>query len=155
CKNEHQVKTTTERVFRHLDDTVVFFSSFPWQAVTLWQFYPPDRGRYRFRICAWGFQSAGKPVTYRVDAGTMGMAGTSHLVGYFDAPPDRPTVVEFVDRLEARSTIRILPYGLESAQAVDRIGADKYKGPGLAVGWVEVVGPLHDTWPPPSHRRLL
>src|SRR5207244_1475913 len=33
-------------------------------------------------------------------------------------------------------------------------GADKYKGAGLAVQWVEVEGPLHDTWPPASHRRL-
>ena len=38
------------------------------------QFYPPDRGHYRFRISASGFQSDGKPVTFRVDAGTMLMA---------------------------------------------------------------------------------
>src|SRR5207253_8553597 len=31
---------------------------------------------------------------------------------------------------------------------------DKYTGPGLAIQWVEIEGPLHDTWPPPSHRRL-
>ena len=35
-----------------------------------------------------------------------------------------------------------------------RSGAEKYKGPGLAVQWVEIEGPLHDTWPPASHRRL-
>ncbi len=84
----------------------------------------------------------------------MGMVGKNHLVGYFDAPADKPTVVEFVDFLEARSTIRIHPYGLASAQAVHKIGADKYEGPGLAVQWVEVEGPLHDTWPPPSHKRI-
>src|SRR5262249_20095668 len=31
---------------------------------------------------------------------------------------------------------------------------DKYEGPGLAVQWVEIEGPLHDTWPPESHRRI-
>jgi mono/diheme cytochrome c family protein len=153
-KDQHQVKTTDERVFRILDDTVVLFSSSAWQAVHLYQFYPPDRGRYRFRISASGFQSKGKPVTYRVDAGLMGMAGKTHLIGYFDAPADRPAVVEFVDHLEARSTIRILPYGLASSQVVHKIGADRYEGPGLLVQWVEVEGPLHDTWPPESHRRL-
>jgi hypothetical protein len=153
-KDQHQVKTTTERVFRQIDDTVVLFSSSPWQAVHLYQFYPPDRGKYRFRISASGFQSAGKPVTYRLDAGLMGMTGKNHLVGYFDAPADKPTVVEFVDQLEPRSTVRILPYGLAAAQAVDKIGAEKYSGAGLAVQWVEVEGPLHDTWPPASHRRL-
>ena len=154
-KDQHQVKSTTERVFRKLDDdSVVMFSSSAWQSVNLHQFYPPDRGRYRFRICASGYQSNGKPVTYRVDAGAMGMAAKNHLVGYFDAPADKPAILEFVDHLEARSTIRIHPYGLASAQAVHKIGADDYQGTGLAVHWVEVEGPLHDAWPPESHRRI-
>jgi hypothetical protein len=153
-KDQHGVKEPSENVFRKLGDTVVLFSSSPWQAVHLYEFYPPNPGKYRFRISASGYQSSGRPVTYRVDAGLMEMTGKSHLVGYFDAPAEKPAVVEFVDHLEARSTVRILPYGLESAQAVHKIGADKYEGPGLAVQWVEVEGPLHDSWPPPSHRRL-
>jgi mono/diheme cytochrome c family protein len=154
CKDERHVKSTTERVFRHRDDALVCFSSSHWQAITLGQFYPPDRGTYRFRIAVSGFQSGGKPVTFSVHAGSMLMAGKNHLVGYFDAPPDEPAVVEFVDHLEARSTIRILPYGLASAQAVDKVGADSYEGAGLAIFWVEVEGPLYESWPPPSHRRL-
>ncbi len=153
-KDGHQVRTSTERVYRKIDDTVVIFSSSPWNAVHLYEFYPPDPGRYRIRISASGFQSGGKPVSYRVDAGQMGMAGKSHLVGYFDAAADKPTVTEFVDYLEAHGTIRIWPYGLASAQTVDKIGADKYEGAGLAVQWVEVEGPLYDTWPPPSHHRI-
>jgi mono/diheme cytochrome c family protein len=154
CKDSHQVKLSEERVFRQLDDAVVLFSSSPWTAVVLSQFYPPDRGPYRFRISVSGFQSLGKPVVFRVDAGPMLTATKNNLVGYFDAPADKPTVVEFVEHLEARSTIRILPYGLAASQVVHRVGADTYKGPGLAVHWVEVEGPLHDTWPPASHRRL-
>lgn len=153
-KDERQVKRAEEKVFRQLDDGVVMFSSSPWQAVHLYDFYPPDRGRYRFRISASGFQSKGKPVTYRVDAGRMEMTGKTHLVGYFDAAANKPAIVEWVETLEPRSTIRILPYGLASAQAVHKIGADKYAGPGLAVQWVEVEGPLHDQWPPESHRRI-
>jgi mono/diheme cytochrome c family protein len=154
CKDERHVQVTTERVFRHLEDGLVFFSSSPWQAVTMSQFYPPDRGLYRFRISASGFQSKGKPVMFRVDAGPMLMGTKNHLVGYFDAPADKPAIIEFTDYLEARSTIRILPYGLASAQAVNKVGADAYDGPGVAVQWVEVEGPLHDTWPPESHRRI-
>lgn len=154
CKDERHVKVTTERVFLHRDDALVFFSSSPWQAVTMSQFYPPDRGTYRFRISARGYQSQGRPVTFQVTAGPMLMGTKSHLVGYFDARPDEPTVIEFVDHLEARSTIRLLPYGLATAQAVNKIGADAYDGPGLAVEWVEVEGPLFDLWPPESHRRI-
>ncbi len=154
-KDMHPVKTTTEKVFRHQDDgTVICFSSSAWQAVGLTSFYPPDRGKYKFRISASGFQSQSKPVVYRIDAGVMGMTGKNNLVGYFDAPGDKPTVLEFTEELEPRATIRILPYGLASAQAVHKIGADAYDGPGLAVQWVEVEGPLYEFWPPPSHRRI-
>lgn len=153
-KDERHVKVTTERVFRHLEDGLVMFSSSAWQGITLSQFYPPDRGKYRFRIKVSGFQSGGKPVVFRVDAGPLLMATKNHLVNYFDAPADKPTIIEFTDDLEARSTIRLLPYGLASAQAVNKIGADEYNGPGLKVHWIEIEGPLHDRWPPESHRQI-
>ena len=154
CKDERHVKATTERVFLAKGDGLVFFSSSPWQAVTMSQFYPPDRGKYRFRISAYGYQSAGQAVTFQITAGPMLMGTKNHLVGYFDVPADEPKLIEFTDHLEARSTIRLLPYGLASAQAVNKIGADRYEGTGLAVEWVEVEGPLYDSWPPESHRRI-
>lgn len=154
-KETHQVRATTEKVFRKSEgDAVVMFSSSAWQSVSISPFYPPDRGRYRFRISASGVQNERKPVTYRIDAGKMEMTGRPHLVGYFDAPAEESKIVEFLDDLEPRSTIRISPYGLASAQAVDKIGADTYEGPGLSVDWVEVEGPIHDAWPPATHRRI-
>lgn len=154
-KDSHQVKLTTESVFRKSDDgRVVMFSSSAWQAATLTPFYPPDRGDYRFRISAAAIQSADKPVTYRVDAGLMLMTGKTHLVSYYDALPGESRVVEFVESMQPRNTIRLLPYGLESAQAVHKIGADEYDGPGVAIDWIEAEGPLHDTWPPESHRHI-
>jgi mono/diheme cytochrome c family protein len=154
-KDSHHVKTTTERVFRVADDgTVTCFSSSAWNAIVVSGVYPPDRGRYRFRIGVSAVQSGKKPVSFRVDAGPMLMATKNHLVGYFDVPPGKQTVVEFVDHLEARSTIRIHPHGLGHATAVHKVGADKWEGPGLAVHWVEVEGPLHDSWPPPSHKAI-
>ena len=153
-KEDRRLQQSTERVYRMRDDSVVLFSSSAWNAVTLWQFYPPDRGRYRFRIHASGFQSGGKPVTYRVEAGPMLMGTTNHLIGYFDAAPDKTTTLEFVDQLESRSTIRIQPYGLANAQTVDKIGADQYTGPGLDLQSIEIEGPLHDIWPPESHRLI-
>lgn len=152
-KDERHVKVTTEKVFRHTDDGLVMFSSSPWQAVTSSQFYPPDRGRYRFRITASAVQSD-KPVSFRVDAGPMLMASKNRHVGYFDAPPGKAVTIEFTEALEARNTIRILPYGLASAQAVHKVGADTWDGPGLLIHHVEVDGPRHDVWPPASHHRL-
>ncbi|HSI64207.1 MAG TPA: DUF1592 domain-containing protein, partial [Candidatus Saccharimonadia bacterium] len=152
----HQVKRTTEKVFRTSEEgEVVLFTSSAWQAVGLTPFYPSERGRYRFRISASAVQSSGKPVTFRVTSGAGGMGGPkAHLVGYFDAPADTPKVIEFIDFMEPKTSISILPYGLPSAQAINKIGAQTYDGPGVAVQWVEVEGPLHDAWPPESHRRI-
>ncbi len=153
-KDERVVTTTTEKVYLDRGDSLVLFSSSPWNAITVGQFYPPDRGRYRIRISAYGYQSSGNPVTFRVDAGPMLMGTKNHLVSYFDATPDETTVTEFFDQFEARNHIRISPHGLANAQTVTKVGADDYAGPGLGIDWVEVEGPLHDSWPPESHRRI-
>jgi hypothetical protein len=154
-KDGHPVRSTMEDVYRFLPDgEVVCFCSSAWHNVGVSTFYPPDGGKYRFRISAAAIQSDGKPVTFRVTAGNTRLAGTSGLVGYFDAPPGEPKIFEFVRYMEPRTTISILPYGLAGAQTVKQVGAEKWDGPGLAVQYVEVEGPLHDAWPPASHRRL-
>ncbi len=159
-KDQHYVKNARESVFRQLeDDATVCFSSSGWQAVNISQFYPSfdfQRGYYRFRISASAFQSGGKPVTFRVTSTTRGreLTGKNGVVGYFDASADKPAVFEFVEYVELRQTIFILPYGLAGAQAVNAKGADKWEGPGLAVQWVDIEGPLNDTWPPAGHRAI-
>ncbi|MCY2966447.1 MAG: DUF1592 domain-containing protein, partial [Planctomycetota bacterium] len=155
CRNQHLVKNPSEDVFRQEEETTVFFTSSPWQAMTLSEFYPPDRGRYHFRISASSVQSDERPLSYRVLAGPLLMATRNHLVGYLDAPAGEPGVEEFSVDLEARSTINILPYGLASANVVKQVGAKEWTGPGVAIHWVEVDGPIHNEWPPASHRALL
>lgn len=154
CWDQHHVKISTERVFRRLEDSLVLFSSSEWNQIHMYDFYPSERGRYRFRISANGYQSQGSPVTYRVIVGNTQLSGRNGLVGYFDAPADEPIVVEFEQDMEPHKTIAILPYGLARAQAVDAVGAENWEGPGLEVQWVDVEGPLYDAWPPESHRLI-
>jgi Protein of unknown function (DUF1592)/Protein of unknown function (DUF1588)/Protein of unknown function (DUF1587)/Protein of unknown function (DUF1595)/Protein of unknown function (DUF1585)/Planctomycete cytochrome C len=155
-KEERSVKPTGS-VYRHLDDAVAIFSS--WASaniqVTLWQaFSHREPGKYRVRISAYAFQTD-KPVTFHVMAGTFNAVTDSRLVGYFEAAGAQPTVSEFVEYLEGRSTFRLVVDRLGvTPPTVEKVGAANYKGPGLAVQWVEVEGPLHDTWPPVGHRRL-
>ena len=119
-------------VYRHLDDGVAIFSS--WASaniqVTLWNFRSRDPGKYRFRISGYPFQTT-KPVTFHVMAGTLTEATQQHLVGYYEVPPGKPTVVEFVKRLEVNNTIRIVVDGLGDADRCRKSGAANYKGPGL------------------------
>ncbi|MGY8690861.1 MAG: DUF1587 domain-containing protein, partial [Verrucomicrobiales bacterium] len=144
-------------VYRHLDDGVAIFAS--WESanirVTLWDFRSHVRGKYRFRISGYGFQSEGKPVNFHVTAGTLKEVTEERLLDYYAFPADKPTVIEFTEQLEPENRIRIIADGLPALPPkVEKIGADNYKGPGLVVQWVEVEGPLLESWPPASHRII-
>jgi hypothetical protein len=95
-------------------------------------------------------------VTLKIQAGTMARRSpVDNLVGYFDVPPGKPTVIEFDDFFEARDTLRLLPAGTAAARTIiDAGGAEKFTGRGLAIQWIETEGPLFETWPPASHRRI-
>jgi len=154
-KDGHPIRGTTEDVYRFLDDgEVVCFCSSEWHNVGATQFYPAEAGNYRFRISASTIQGDGQPVTFRVTASGTRLTGKSGLIGYFDAPLDKPKVFEFVRSMEPRTTVTMLPYGLAGANTVKQVGGEYWNGPGLAVQYIEVEGPLNEVWPPESHRRI-
>ncbi len=154
-KDEKSVKPTGS-VYRHTDDGVAIFSS--WVSaniqVTLWNFRTRFRGKYRFRISAHGLQTD-KPVNFHVTAGTLTAVTEERILDYYSVPADKPTVIEFVEQLEPNNCIRIVADGLGALPPeVEKVGAENYKGPGLVVQWVEIEGPLMDSWPPASHRLI-
>ncbi len=154
-KDMHPVKSSTEDVYRFREDgEVVCFCSSEWHNVWVSAFYPSDAGDYRFRISASGVQSDDMPLTFRVTQTGSALTGKSGLVGYFDALPDKPAVFEFVRHMEPRTTISMLPYGLQGANTVKMVGGEYWNGPGLAIQYVEIEGPLNPVWPPESHRRI-
>jgi len=153
-RNEHP----SGDVYKKLDDgSLAIFSS--WISanicVPIWQFTSKFHGKYHVKISAYGYQNPGKPATFYVEAGSMQGVTSQHLVGYFEVPNDKPTVLEFTDVLQPFETFRIIAEGLGvTPPTVQKIGAQNYKGPGLAVQWVEIEGPLMDSWPPTSHRKI-
>jgi hypothetical protein len=154
-RDERTVKAKGS-VYRHEADGVAVFSS--WVSaniqVTMWQFNTRGRGKYRFRISAYGIQTD-KPVTFYVKAGPMNAAAEQYLIGYFSVPPNEPKVIEFVENMESNLTIRIVVDGLGvTPPQVEKIGAENYKGPGLLIQHVDIEGPIHEVWPPESHQRI-
>jgi len=154
-RQERSVKPTGS-VYRYTDDGVAIFSS--WESanirVTLWNFRSHVRGKYRFRISGYGYQSD-KPVNFHVTAGTLKEVTEERLIDYFAFPANKPTVVEFTEQLEPENHIRIIADGLPvKPPVVEKVGADKYKGPGLVIQWVDIEGPLMESWPPVSHQRI-
>jgi hypothetical protein len=124
---------------------------------TLMKFKAPTAGIYRFRISVHAHRSPDKPIVMTALVGNFGVfgvgGGTSQLAGYYEVPPGKPTIVEIVERLRAPGdTIKLYPADIAK---VSLVSATEYsKSPGLAIEWIEVEGPLHAEWPPPSHRRL-
>ena len=86
-------------VYKHVDDGVAIFAV--WESanirVTMWNFRSPFRGKYRFRISGYGYQSGGKPVNFHVNTGTFKEVTEERLIDYFAVPADKPTVIEFTE----------------------------------------------------------
>jgi hypothetical protein len=117
-------------------------------------FKAPVPGRYTVRVSAYAHQSK-EPLPFSVHAGYFRAAVVvSELVGYFDAPPEKPAVVEFEARLEKpRDTIKIMPADLPRVYLKPE-AMDEYPGPSLVVEWVEIDGPLPEPDPSPSYQRV-
>jgi len=121
----------------------------------------PEAGMYRFRVKAraWG----GETVKARIKAGDERNSNTSWVVTYTEFPPEG-AVVEVVTYLRKKDTLRVSPIGIAGPNTLHRVeqvlkgrrgfDANTYQGPGLAMEWVEVEGPLHESWPTPGQRRV-
>ncbi len=113
----------------------------------------PLTGLYRFRISAHAVHNDG-PMTLILYAGNYGKGVQGLLtrpLGMYDVA-DKPGVLEFTTRLTKEEAIRMFPYGLPNMYSKV---ADNYAGPGLAMQWIEMEGPLVDVWPPAATTRLL
>lgn len=117
-------------------------------------FKAPVPGRYTVRVSAYAHQSK-EPLPFSVHAGYFRAAVVvSELVGYFDAPPEKPSVVEFEARLEKpRDTIKIMPADLPRVYLKPETMAE-YPGPSLVFEWIEIDGPLPEPDPSPGYRRV-
>ncbi|MBY0524838.1 MAG: DUF1592 domain-containing protein [Gemmataceae bacterium] len=116
-------------------------------------FSPFHSGFYRIRTSVWSFHFDPKnDGELRPAERTQSFVLTANgrVLAYLDAPSLKPRKHEVVVWLSAADEIRLTPANLWS----NYNSPLNYVGPGVAVDFVDVEGPLHDTWPPASHRRL-
>jgi hypothetical protein len=145
-------------VFRHEDES---FKPYFYDFAAL---YP---GRYRIKTSFWAFQwDKGKVLPARgteaarlsvVQLQDDGRGGghPSYILGYYDAPPDKPQVHELTTWLNPKDTIGFNTASLAPVVNYSRPGrAMAFTGPGIACDFFEIEGPIHEAWPPESHRRL-
>ncbi len=136
------------------NEGVILFRNSGDSASDLRKFKAPAPGRYRFRIAASAHNSE-TPLPFAALLGNFVVSGNfSRHLGYFDAPPGTPAVIEFEERLAAKNdTIKVTPVALPFVYLKHETMPD-YPGPGLHIHWIEVEGPLPDAWPTESYRRV-
>lgn len=136
------------------DEGVVLYRNGGSSATDLREFRAPAPGQYLFRIAASARQSE-VPLLMGISLGNFVVAGNPvrHL-GYFDAHPGPPQVLEFTERLEKKNdTIKVTPVNLPFVYLKHETMPD-YPGPGLHIHWMEVEGPLPEQWPSKSWRSV-
>ncbi|MFO0877437.1 MAG: DUF1592 domain-containing protein [Gemmataceae bacterium] len=145
-------------LFRHEDESFhPYFNEFV-------AIYP---GRYRLRTSLWAFQwDRGKVLPARgteaVRLSVVHLTGDgrggghpSDVIGYLDAPSLNEKVHDLETWLNQNDTIGYNAASLApGAQTRGKLRAMGFTGPGIACDYLEVEGPIHDVWPPRSHRAL-
>jgi Protein of unknown function (DUF1587)/Planctomycete cytochrome C len=126
---------------------------------------PIYSGMYRLKLSLWGFQwDQGTPVSCTAPQAAVLRAHEEgkqqeggRLLSTFTAPSLQSNEAEITTWLSEHESIVFDPVSIPWMGA--RIGqlagrAAKHTGPGVALDWFEIEGPLNPSWPPESHKRL-
>lgn len=149
---------STVGIFRHEDESV---SPYFMDHVTI---YP---GLYRVKASFWSFgwdkgkvlpsrgTEAARLSVVQLTGDGRGGQHPSTVIGYYDAPSLESQVHELVTWLNPNELIGFNAASLAPVANYARKGhAMAFTGPGIAVDWLEVEGPIHNAWPPRSHELL-
>jgi len=119
------------------------------------RFSPVYPGFYRIRVSMWSFVWDKGKVLPSPAPQAANMTVGSRLLAYFDAPSLESKVQEAVVWLNPGEQLKWNPASLPWIRVSERPGkAAEYVGPGVALDWLEVEGPIVESWPPDSHKRL-
>lgn len=137
------------------------------------QFSPIYAGTYRIRTSAWGFwwdRGMVEPPhrnesfmlsVWEPSDGPRFVHSPKRWLGLFDAPSLESRIGDYTGWFDVNEELVFdigTPTGFE--KNTGRFPHDSkgscgaYTGPGIALDWFEVEGPIFEQWPPPSHQAL-
>lgn len=144
-------------LFRHEDESFhPYFNEFV-------AIYP---ARYRLRTSLWSFQwdkgqvrpargiEVARLSIVQLTGDGRGGGHPSTVLAYLDAPSLDAQTHEITTWLNPRETIGFNAASLISGHTRGQGGVMNFTGPGITCDYLEVEGPLYDSWPPLSHRLL-
>lgn len=124
-------------------------------ALFLTSFAAPRTGRYRVTLSAWSFRWNRGAVEPAPGGEVVTLHANERLLATLDAP-SLTSATHVVDAwLNEGEQLLFTAASLPAVRVSERPGrtAD-YVGPGVALDFIEVEGPLFETWPPAGHRLL-
>ena len=134
------------------DGAVVFFRRVGYPSGQLRGSRVPAAGFYKIRVTGYAYQSE-NPITFSIGATTYQRGAEKPTFGYYSMPPGKPSTVEIETFIDQHYMIQLEPYGLSvNNNEFKKIGALKFKGPGLAINHVEIEGPIVKEFPSRGHR---
>lgn len=112
--------------------------------------HTPRAGRYRFRASVGAVQNDGKPIPVlvgKISSDRFAHEKLEHVLAIHDAPSDKRRIIEIEVNLPRGEQVYLEGIGLTffgelKKQLKDQPVGDDFKGPGLAVDWIELEGPL-------------
>lgn len=122
-------------------------------------------GPYRLRFSLWGFtwdkgtvMPALEPQGVWLWAASDQGISNGRQIGSANAPSLTPREYEVTAWLDAYESLLIDPVTVHPRSVGDHLVSGgvlrDYTGAGVALDWFEIEGPLFQTWPPESHRRI-
>ncbi len=98
--------------------------------VTMWNFRSHVEASIAFAFSGYGFQSEGKPITFRVTAGTLKEVTEERLIDYFSyLPIHRLWSNSPSNSNQKTASVFLLKACPQTPPAVEKVGADKYTRP--------------------------
>jgi hypothetical protein len=146
-------------ITKKLEDGVAMFIDTDYLFRTDFNGFPvPEPGIYRITTEAAAYQAKKTVALKLIFASEAG--GGAELLGAFDLEPDQSRTVEVTAFLRPGdyvypSLVNEIGKGTAYARIAAAGGAKNYQGPGIKVKSLQVEGPLTESWPPPSTKKLL
>ncbi len=118
----------------------------------------PQAGRYRVRASVAAVNTRGRPLPMMFSCRDMYGREDDDVRGVRDVPAEKQTVIEEEFDLKQRQVIVFTGWTLPTERDFAALKSkdtplEQYAGPGLAVEWVEIEGPL-GLFPSPGYQRL-
>ena len=149
------------------DSVAIFISGESNLNMEIWPFRIEAAGYYKIRVNGFGVRNEKGKLAPSDRVETVGFYSQDRTLGYVDLPAYEPSTGELRVWLEPGDEVKTLVASAEFARTPIAslvkgekvIGKEdqtfrRITGNGIAFRWFELEGPLHDEWPPQSHRRL-